>query len=206
MPPRKLKMTPQGKGGMMDYVKRVSPPQSLKNVIEHITPTLKTVRKEVLKPSPPASVVGDIPTPRLSTESRAESTTKINKEAQTTASVAGDNASLYKGLKQLLNPTERRKAELEEQLSGEGAKRLAPVERERLAFTLQQSKENEALAEYGRRYEVKGEERVNKDPRFWKFQTQVKPMPPDPTTTGDYKKMREKVLMLSLFPNMWNQC
>lgn len=184
MPPRKLKMTPQGKGGMMDYVKRVSPPQSLKNVIEHITPTLKTIRKEVLKPSPPASVVGDIPTPRHST----------------------DNASLYKGLKQLLNPAERRKAELEEQLSGEGAKRLAPVERERLAFTLQQSKENEALAEYGRRYEVKGEERVNKDPRFWKFQTQVKPMPPDPTTTGDYKKMREKVLMLSLFPNMWNQC
>jgi hypothetical protein len=141
-----------------------------------------------VKPSPPASVVGDIPTPRRQT------------------SVAGDSSSLYKGLKQLLNPTERRKAELEEQLSGEGAKRLAPKERERLAFTLQQTKENEALAEYGRRYEVKGEERVNKDPRFWRFQTQVRPMPPDPTTTGDYKKMREQILMLSLFPNMWNQC
>jgi hypothetical protein len=143
-----------------------------------------------IKPSPPSSVIDNTPasTPRRQT------------------SVAEDSSSLYKGLKQLLNPAERRKAELEEQLTGEGAKRLAPVERARLAYTLQQSKENEALAEYGRRYEVKGEERVNKDPRFWRFQTQVKPMPPDPTTTGNYKEMREKVLMLSLFPNMWNQC
>ena len=135
-----------------------------------------------IRPSPPASVVGDIGGPE-----------------------SVSNSSLYKGLKQLINPTERRKAELEEQLTGEGAKRLAPVERERLAFTLQQAKENEALAEYGKRYEVKGDERVNKDPRFWRFQTQVKPMPPDPTTTGNYNEMREKVLMLSLFPNMWNQ-
>lgn len=146
-----------------------------------------------IRPSAPSSVVGDIETPAPTPRRQ-------------TSTVAGDNSSLYKGLKQLLNPTERRKAELEEQLTGEGAKRLAPVERERLAFTLQQTKENEALAEYGRRYEVKGEERVNKDPRFWRFQTQVKPMPPDPTTTGNYKEMREKVLMLSLFPNMWNQC
>lgn len=161
-----------------------------------------------VRPTPPASVVGNITTPastpRRSMPSEAGSKTAGNKETQTTASVAGDNASLYKGLKQLLNPTERRKAELEEQLSGEGAKRLAPKERERLAYTLQQSKENEALAEYGRRYEVKGDDRVTKDPRFWRFQTQVKPMPPDPTTTGDYKKMREQILMLSLFPNMWN--
>ena len=139
-----------------------------------------------IRPSPPASVVEDIPTPRRrGPESVSES-------------------SLYKGLKQLINPVERRKAELEEQLTGEGAKRLAPVERERLAYNLQQTKENEALAEYGKRYEVKMDERIVRDPRFWRFQTQIKPMPPDPTTTGNYKEMREKILMLSLFPNMWN--
>jgi hypothetical protein len=208
MPPRKLKMSPQGKGGMLDYVKQEKPPMTTKDVIEHVVqPVIETIKK-ARKPKLTMRIPPE-PTPTPPKVITLSDTPPKPTTVQTTSTPLSmnDQVKLFvKAMKEAQSPTIQARERLTSILSGTGAGKLSEQERKQLKLELAQKESNEALEEYSNRYKIVGEDRVYKDPRYWRYLTQMSPMPPDPTTAGNTKEMYQKIKMLSLFPNLFNDC
>jgi hypothetical protein len=185
------KMAPQNKGGMSQYIKTTKPVIEHVEVIESVVKPKKQRFKIKVPDAPPPPTI-ELPTPEKPVVTQP-----------TNLSTSAEQVKLFvKALKEAQSPTVQAKERLRTVLGGA---KMPLQERLQLELEIAQQESNEILERYADRYKIVGEQRVYKDPRYWNYLTRMKPMPPDATTAGDCHEMYQKVQMLSLFPNLFNE-